>query len=107
MVIFKIGPYLRTAARRAKITSISTLWGRKTYATSGTFFKFQVSCPNVAIWLPNLKTLVVLPLFYTKNWHTDLEFACKFCFLVDVEPLRMTHTSSVFHTDISDPKSAQ
>ncbi len=25
---------------------------------------------------------MVPPLFYTKNWHADLEFACKFCFLV-------------------------
>ena len=25
---------------------------------------------------------MVLPLFYTKNLHADLEFACKFCFLV-------------------------
>ncbi len=31
---------------------------------------------------PKLKTLVVIPLFYTKNWHADLEFACKFFFLV-------------------------
>ena len=33
---------------------------------------------------PKLTTLVVLPLFYTKNWHADLEFTCKFCFLVYV-----------------------
>ena len=31
---------------------------------------------------PKLTTLVFLPLFCTKNWHADLEFACKFCFLV-------------------------
>ncbi len=31
-----------------------------------------------------LLALMVLPLFYTKNWHADLEFACKFCFLVIV-----------------------
>ncbi len=28
-------------------------------------------------------TTSVLPsLFYAQNWHADLEFACKFCFLV-------------------------
>ncbi len=31
---------------------------------------------------PKVTTLVLLPLFYTKNWHADLEFAYKFCFLV-------------------------
>ena len=43
----------------------------------------------MAIWLSHCileiaQTLayVVLLLFYIKNWHADLEFACKFCFLV-------------------------
>ncbi len=54
------------------------------------FFKIQVSCPNMAILIitlyfgngPKLLASVVLPLIYTRNWHADLEFACKFCFLV-------------------------
>ncbi len=33
---------------------------------------------------PKLMTLANLPLFYTKNWHADLEFACKFCVLVSI-----------------------
>ncbi len=45
---------------------------------------FSNSRFHAQIWQfsPKLKTLVVIPLFYTKNWHADLEFACKFCFLV-------------------------
>ncbi len=30
----------------------------------------------------NFATSVLSSLFYAKNWHADLEFACKFCFLV-------------------------
>ncbi len=34
--------------------------------------------PKYGNLAPKLKNPVVLPLFYTKNWHADLEFACNF-----------------------------
>ena len=123
-----------TAARRAKISSISTPWGRKRkrvhmqllelfqipgftpkyknqpvsrkplpvgrkqaqfqphwdrkypYATSVSLLKKYTNMPIliITLYLGNgYQTYdVVLSLFYTKNWHADLEFACKFCFLV-------------------------
>ncbi len=50
------------------------------------YIKYRILCPNRAILIIILclGTLasVVLPLFYTKNWHADLEFSCRFYFLV-------------------------
>ncbi len=54
-------------------------------------FNHQLSCPNrafliITLYLRNVsQTLgpVILALFCTNDCHAELEFACKFCFLVE------------------------
>ncbi len=85
---WKMACILKRDACRAKIRSISTLLGRKRVHMQHLelFFNSRFhACGNfdnhaVAWKSPQILACVVLPLFYTKNWHADFEFACKILF---------------------------
>ncbi len=91
MPILKNGLYLGNGCPYGgKKSSISTPWGRKSvpvYCAVSQKTNGQVSCPNMSI-LKNGLYLGNGGLFYAKMAcileipHADLEFACKFCFLV-------------------------